>query len=86
MAKQIFKDASMQDCYEAAIRIASDNFSEFYRDAGPVGPRAPRSGAVHRNAFWSGFTTESCAQYPKDWMAYAFCRAGKDFRATGAPC
>lgn len=79
MSVRHFKDRTMAACYEAARRVAADNFSEFYYGAGALGPRWPRRGAGHRDAYWNGRAGQDPRKrYPINSPAYAFCAAGAD--------
>jgi hypothetical protein len=77
-----FKTRQLQDMYVTCIRLASDNFSEFYYGDGRTefGPRFQRTGAGHRAAFWNGYRSTPNHLYPKGSFAAAAYRAGHDFR------
>ena len=74
-----FKDKTLADCYSVARKLGADNFSEFHYGIGETGPRWPRRGAGHRNAYWNGRMGGPC-RYARTWPAYAFWAAGVDDR------
>jgi hypothetical protein len=80
--KSRFKDRRLQQMYEDCIRIASDNFGEFYYGDGrtDIGPRFQRTGAGHRAAFWNGYRGTPNHLYPRGSFAAAAYRAGIDFK------
>jgi hypothetical protein len=77
-----FKRRELREMYEICLRLASDNFSEFYYGDGRTdfGPRFQRTGAGHRAAFWNGYRGSPNHLYPSGSLAYASYRAGKAFR------
>lgn len=83
MAK--FKDRHLQRCYEAARKAGADPASEFFSSPlGPDGPRIPRIGAGHREAYWKGRAGVLKVAVPGS-MGHAFWAAGRDdARALGA--
>lgn len=80
-ARNPFRVRQLADMYATCIRLASDNFSEFYYGDGrtPYGPRNRRTGAGHRVAFWLGYSGTPNIRYDKGSFAYAAYRAGVDF-------
>jgi hypothetical protein len=80
-----FKDPSLQRCYEAARKAGADLASEFYTSPlGAEGPRCPRVGAAHREAYWKGRAGVLRVTVPGS-QARAFWTAGQDdAKALGA--
>ena len=72
-----FKDRHMQAIYEACRRMGADNFSEFYYSAKAMGPRWPRRGAGHRNAYWNGRQGKPTS-WARNSLAHAAWAAGQD--------
>lgn len=80
-----FRVRQLREMYDVCVRLASDNFSEFYYSHRGTthGPRFPHGGAGHRCAFWLGYDGTPNIRYDKGSFAYAAYRAGVDF-AKGA--
>lgn len=77
--RQRFKNPDMQRLYEAMLTAAADKRSELYLPDG-----TPHHGAGHRNAFWQGYKfghIEKPSYIPRNSLAYACFRAGRDWRA-----
>lgn len=80
-----FRVPELAAMYRSCLRLASDNFSEFYHSfPRHVGPRYPRTGAGHRCAFWDAArgqrSTYDGTRGGKGSYGYAAYRAGADFR------
>jgi hypothetical protein len=80
-----FRTPQLQVMFETCLRLAADNFSEFYysKPLGPdrvvYGPRWPRRGAAHRHHFWNGFLGGR-ASFVTGSLVHAAYRAGQEFR------
>lgn len=85
-AKNPFRVRQLAQMFDDCIRVASDNFSEFYFGDGrtPFGPRSPRRGAGHRCGFWDGYfglkTLSDGSRGGRGTLQYAAYRAGVAFR------
>ena len=81
-----FRNPKLAQMFDDCVRIASNNFSEFYYGDGrtELGPRFPRGGAGHRVAFWHGYNgTRSLSDGSRGGRGtfqYAAYRAGQAFR------
>jgi hypothetical protein len=91
-----FKNPMQQAMFETCLRLAADNFSEFYYSHRPgeryadavgksgMGPRWPRRGAGHRHAFWNGYfgayRPDGSPTAVPGSLAWAAFRAGEAFR------
>jgi hypothetical protein len=85
MTRPRFQTPQLQFMYDACLRLAADNFSEFYYskplargDVGP-GPRWPHEGATHRHHFWNGYKGAR-ATHVQGSLVHAAYEAGRQFR------
>lgn len=82
-----FKTPALQQMYDTCLRLAADNFSEFYyskpqgRGEIGAGPRWPREGATHRHHFWNGWKGAR-ASHVSGSLVHAAYRAGQDFKKS----
>jgi hypothetical protein len=94
--KNPFKNRLTAPMWDTCLKLAADNFSEFYYSHRPpptqydrvgttgMGPRWPRRGAGHRHAFWNGYfgayRPDGTPTAVPGSLAYAAFRAGEAFR------
>jgi hypothetical protein len=80
-----FRNRQLAFMFETCLRVAGDNFSEFYvvpRRPRWHGPNVPRRGAAHRHSFWNGYNDApiNWDSYGRQSLSYAAFRAGRAFR------
>lgn len=77
-----FRVPQLAKMYATCLRLASDNWSEFYYSHRGTthGPRFPHGGAGHRCAFWLGYSAAPNIRYSAGTFAYACYRAGAAYR------
>lgn len=85
MIRNPFRVPALANMFDACVRVAGDNFSEFYivpQREGWVGPNIPRRGASHRHAFWNGWNGAPIKwdSYSRQSLSYAAYRAGQAMR------
>ena len=70
----MFKNDKMQKMYEVCRHLAADQLGEFWLNG------KPRTGALHRSAYWKGRQGLPCLLWPRNSLAYAAWAAGRDDR------
>ena len=74
-----FKDKFMRDNYEAALTVFRTRHRDLFLPSGER-RRSPNLGSSFAQAFWGGYDNLCVGQYryPKNTLAYAYWKAGKD--------
>lgn len=79
MKKMAFKDKFMQTNYDAALVVYQTRHRDLFLPNGDR-RRSPNLGSSFAQAFWAGYDGLTVGQYryPKNTLAYAYWKAGKD--------